>query len=203
MNFVIVAENLEWHYSFRSRWRQPYLKKNDTALPKLPRCANLGEDMIKNALAAAIALAMLAMLASAHAAPPSTAATAPSTWTPDNGDGTFTNPIVLRRILGSRPDPRRRLVLPDRHHHAHHAGPADPALEGPGQLGIRRLRAGQARPRPGLPAGGWQGMSTVRVFGRRPSATTTASSTSSRTSTGADDPDVHGHRSEGPWTRTR
>ena len=41
--------------------------------------------MFKNTLAAAIALAVLAI---AHAAP-----AAPATWTPDNGNGTFTNPI--------------------------------------------------------------------------------------------------------------
>ena len=44
----------------------------------------------------------------------------------------------LRRVFRSGPDPRRRRLLPDRHHHAHHAGAADPALEGPGQLGVRR-----------------------------------------------------------------
>jgi xylan 1,4-beta-xylosidase len=46
--------------------------------------------MLKNTFAAAIALALLAV---AHAAPATRAAPAPSTWTPDNGNGTYTNPI--------------------------------------------------------------------------------------------------------------
>src|SRR3954469_14602503 len=53
-------------------------------------CANIGEDMLKNFLAAALALVLLA---GAHAAPSTRAASAPSTWTPDNGNGTFTNPL--------------------------------------------------------------------------------------------------------------
>jgi xylan 1,4-beta-xylosidase len=63
MNFAIVAGNLKWHYRFPCR-------------------ANTGEIMLRKALTAAIALALLTI---AHAAP--------STWTPDNGNGTFTNPI--------------------------------------------------------------------------------------------------------------
>jgi hypothetical protein len=52
-------------------------------------CASVGGDVLKNTLAAAIALALVALLAIAHAAP---AARVPSTWTPDNGNGTYTNP---------------------------------------------------------------------------------------------------------------
>ena len=46
--------------------------------------------MLKNTLAAAIALALLAI---AYAAPAHPRRPAPSTWTPDNGNGTFTNPL--------------------------------------------------------------------------------------------------------------
>src|SRR5690606_40724887 len=44
---------------------------------------------------------------------------------------------VLRRVLRSGPDPRRRLVLHDRYHHARGAGPAAAALARPGELGVR------------------------------------------------------------------
>jgi hypothetical protein len=58
--------------------------------PELQFFANIGGNMLKNTLAAAIALTLLAI---AHVAPATRAAPAPSTWTPDNGNGTYTTPI--------------------------------------------------------------------------------------------------------------
>ena len=60
-------------------------------------------------------------------------------------------PVVLRRVLRLRPHPRRQGFLPDRHDHAQHAGPADPALARSGELAVPRLRARYARSRPGVP----------------------------------------------------
>ena len=54
--------------------------------------------MFKNTLAAVLALALVAI---AHAAPGTRAATAPATWTPDNGNGTFTNPIFYDEFSDS------------------------------------------------------------------------------------------------------
>ena len=93
-------------------------------------------------------------------------------------------PALLRRVLGSGPDPRRRRLLSHRHDDARDARAAGAALEGPRELGARRLRARPARPR--ARSSGWKaGRSTARASGRRASGITTARSTSSRTSTGA------------------
>ena len=62
-------------------------------------------------------------------------------------------PAVLRRVLRSRHDPRRFRLLPDRHHHAHHAGAADSAFPRSGELAVHRLRVRPPGPRPGLPPG--------------------------------------------------
>ena len=107
----------------------------------------------------------------------------PATWTADNGNGTFSNPLFYDEFSDSDLIRVGERFLPDRHDHAQHAGPADPALARSGELAVPRLRARYARSRPGVPSRGGQAASTARASGRRASAITTARSTSSATST--------------------
>ena len=100
-----------------------------------------------------LAIVALACGALSCAALPLIAQSTPRTWTADNGNGTYSNPLFYDEFS----DPDLIRVGDEFYHdgddHARDAGPAGAALARPGQLGTRELRARPARPRPRVPAG--------------------------------------------------
>ena len=86
-----------------------------------------------------IAAGVLLAFVAAHPAPARTA---------DNQNGTFTNPVLVRRLPRPGHHPGRQGLLPRDDHLRQRAGPGDPALPGPDPLGHRRLRPAHAGLRP-------------------------------------------------------
>ena len=74
-------------------------------------------------------------------------------WTADNGNGTYSNPLFYEEFEDPGCHPRRRRLLPRRHHDAHEPRRAVDALQGPGELGTRRLLHGSTGPWPGVSTG--------------------------------------------------
>ena len=105
-----------------------------------------------------------------------------ATWTPDNGDGTFTNPLFYDEF--SDPD----LIRVGNYFYltgtTMHAMPGLPILRSKDLVNWEFVAYALDKLDLG-PAFGWRTVrtSTARGYGRRPSATMTANSTSSRTST--------------------